>query len=479
MGCDIHTRGEARTTGGWKLLGRVFHESSDHFPYEPITREMLEELTDGQLVDGFSYEGQPYWVVRDQWEERKRKALSEPPGSIGGVRDREYYQRAFDPDQDWTHKAFWDGLDAEAKAAFAVWHAGDEHWRQLYEALTAEIDKTYPLDDGMRSEAAILEMQRRRRVHRADRHRLVTLTPAARESVIATALAHKPWGADDDEGITLSLERGEGESAFKTREPFGDRSYNVFAMLANVRNGGFRGEPSRLQPLSEPRGIPNDISDEGREWMESFGVDGHSHSYFTLAELEAVDWDGKTIDEWGVIKEDEFLRLRDAGTHPSMWSRSTSGRGIRVFTPEGYDAWVERGRPWIASPSGRSWLDDEVYITPELLNTLLVGEIQPRDPADDPLRAAPWLMGKPAPEGEEPFGLKVGPVSVRTDATGTLVVDPRDVDTEIRAYVRGEWSYTWAENAGGLMKALADMHRVADEMDIGTKDIRLLMFFDN
>lgn len=64
-------------------------------------------------------------------------------------------------------------------------------------------------------------------------------------------------------------------------EYYEDRNYDLFAILADVRNRyGF-------VPLDQPRGIPSDASDDVRRWCE----DGdHSHSYCTVAELLTYDW---------------------------------------------------------------------------------------------------------------------------------------------------------------------------------------------
>lgn len=76
---------------------------------------------------------------------------------------------------------------------------------------------------------------------------------------------------------------------------YSGRNYGLFAILADVRNGrGFAGvkigEPTK--PIDEPRGVPEDASPEYVAEVETWGGDGHSHSWFTLAELMAYDWDG-------------------------------------------------------------------------------------------------------------------------------------------------------------------------------------------
>ena len=77
--------------------------------------------------------------------------------------------------------------------------------------------------------------------------------------------------------------------------------YNLFSYLADVRNDG------SIKPISEPRGIPTDISDDINDIVESYGADGHSHSWYTLAELLDCKW-GKDNDQDYFIKNLEFLK---------------------------------------------------------------------------------------------------------------------------------------------------------------------------
>src|SRR5581483_6649473 len=57
------------------------------------------------------------------------------------------------------------------------------------------------------------------------------------------------------------------------------RKYDLFALLADVRN---RGE---IEPIAPPRGLPEDVSEPVRRESDVMGADGHSHSWFTLEEL--------------------------------------------------------------------------------------------------------------------------------------------------------------------------------------------------
>lgn len=87
---------------------------------------------------------------------------------------------------------------------------------------------------------------------------------------------------------------------------YNGRNYNLFAILADVRNGsGFAGcyTGSGFIPIHEPKGLPDDVSDEIREAADDWGSDGHSHSYFTVKELlQYKHWnDGTTSDLYGII----------------------------------------------------------------------------------------------------------------------------------------------------------------------------------
>lgn len=58
-----------------------------------------------------------------------------------------------------------------------------------------------------------------------------------------------------------------------------ERNYSLFALLANVRNH------AKIISISEPRGLPDDVSEIVKEISYQWDCDGHSHSYYTLEEL--------------------------------------------------------------------------------------------------------------------------------------------------------------------------------------------------
>jgi len=77
-----------------------------------------------------------------------------------------------------------------------------------------------------------------------------------------------------------------------TDKPFNWRGYGMFGLLARVRDYD-------VTPICEPRGLPDDVSPEvdsaleGRSLREPRGYFDvpslHSHSWLTLAELQAID----------------------------------------------------------------------------------------------------------------------------------------------------------------------------------------------
>ena len=66
---------------------------------------------------------------------------------------------------------------------------------------------------------------------------------------------------------------------------YSSRNYIVFEILADVRSGSYD------ICISPPRGLPDDISYPYKTMLDYWGTSAHSHSYFTLKELQDVDFD--------------------------------------------------------------------------------------------------------------------------------------------------------------------------------------------
>lgn len=102
------------------------------------------------------------------------------------------------------------------------------------------------------------------------------------------------------------------------------RSYNTFAMLANVRNGtGFAG--CRFPVIHEPRGLPDDTD---QEWLGN-----HSFSWCTLAELRAfIENVAKKTETFlvGVVSRADYEEHHKTGKPYETWCEMISEPGVFV-----------------------------------------------------------------------------------------------------------------------------------------------------
>lgn len=68
-----------------------------------------------------------------------------------------------------------------------------------------------------------------------------------------------------------------------------NRSYAMFTRIAGVRKEvtDFRGE--NIEPISLPRGIPDDISPLTKGHVDDWDYDGHSHTWLSSDEFRELD----------------------------------------------------------------------------------------------------------------------------------------------------------------------------------------------
>jgi len=149
-----------------------------------------------------------------------------------------------------------------------------------------------------------------------------------------------------------------------TPEIYEGRNYNLFAILADVRNGrGFAGIKTGegFTPISPPKGLPEDVSEQVKAASDRYGCDGHSHTFLTVAEIMAFDWtqtsklegcvDAENFEEW-----DRWRRARGEG--PESYSGDTFGRDIVHLTPEQMKERVDAAKKLCEDMRGSSkWTD--------------------------------------------------------------------------------------------------------------------------
>lgn len=103
-------------------------------------------------------------------------------------------------------------------------------------------------------------------------------------------------------------------------EFLGDRNYDLFAVLANVRNYG------NTEYIDDPRGLPDDASELVREFYENWEDDAHSCSFLTLRELIDFNSEGHPLKRSGMISPEAQKQL-DLGIIPDSWCQDTNVEG--------------------------------------------------------------------------------------------------------------------------------------------------------
>ena len=114
-------------------------------------------------------------------------------------------------------------------------------------------------------------------------------------------------------------ESSDSETRFNVVSLYRDRNYDLFAILADVRNYG-----DATTPIDDPRGLPIDVSPIVKEESNHWGNDGHSHSWFTLKELKGNI--SEEIKRSGLISPEQAKDLDECGINPKTWCQGTSNK---------------------------------------------------------------------------------------------------------------------------------------------------------
>lgn len=97
-----------------------------------------------------------------------------------------------------------------------------------------------------------------------------------------------------------------------------ERNYDLFAILADVRN------PGDLEPIALPRGLPDDVSDLVSRAAPGTIETPHSHSWFSLQELLSWDWDKPAGEKRGYVLIEDAEAYRRSGIIPTSYAAATS-----------------------------------------------------------------------------------------------------------------------------------------------------------
>ena len=86
------------------------------------------------------------------------------------------------------------------------------------------------------------------------------------------------WVNVDHWQINPNFGLNENEPEYELVSFFIGRNYDLFSILAEVR-GSF-------DPIEDPRGLPEDVTDVTRKEYDKWGRDAHTPSHYTLKELK-------------------------------------------------------------------------------------------------------------------------------------------------------------------------------------------------
>ncbi len=402
MGCDIHTRVEVEhPDNGWVMAGEIFDREFDSKD-EVASEEIFATLSDGQFMEGVRHA-----FLRLEKEENTGRYLTS--------KDMRFVE-------DLEKTRILSESSVRLLAEFRKLHD------QLYARMRDETDRIK--EEGWDYIGKVLPMQRRLRREFYDR----VLIPKSVRNEIENAVLRFRY--EDGSPYELHLHRVEGDPPFKTAEPTIDRNYLLFAVLANVRNSfGFAGLDAGdpIAFIDDPRGLPEDCSLEWKELVDQWGVDGHSHSYFTVAEIQDWDgWDQITVNR-AVTSASEYEEYMLTGKQPSSTCLEISGRNVVTV-------------PW--------WDYDE-----HMRNRDLYGR----------------TMG-------EAFRGITEPTTLTEDRPGTLSSQPLYTkpiwdDDEVNVHVKFQWMQKLSEQlSGSFFEVLEEIKNLGDGSG---EDVRLMMFFDN
>lgn len=117
-------------------------------------------------------------------------------------------------------------------------------------------------------------------------------------------------------------------------EPFDWRSYFMYGFLADVRNY------SDVPPLAGRRGLPDDASEVARELSDTWGMDGHAHSWLAVKELTEFNYDATVEDRRVMIDNDGGRTAAPGGGEMVTWRDRLGGQffdDLKRLTDEGAD----------------------------------------------------------------------------------------------------------------------------------------------
>ena len=160
---------------------------------------------------------------------------------------------------------------------------------------------------------------------------------------------------------------------------YDSRNYDLFAILADVRNGrGFGGcdTGDGFTPIAPCRSLPDDVSESVKAEAHGWGVDGHSHSWLLLSEILAFDWTQTTKQRGWVngIEAEQWFRMREWDIRPESYCDGVSGGGVKHISIEEMESHITEIKAKYFTPQTRDWEGFEKEVASELGHTYAQAE---------------------------------------------------------------------------------------------------------
>lgn len=183
---------------------------------------------------------------------------------------------------------------------------------------------------------------------------------------------YKSWldNAETEERKNYLLDRiktmEEKESIVSEGWIYEGRNYNLFAILADVRNY------YNIKPIIDPRGIPEDICKEINNEYESWSGDSHSCSYYTFKELLDFDWKNNYVENEGFVDEKTYKNFKQTGD-PYPCSKGVGGGNVEKVLNCEMDRIIKNKYPWENDKSFYTiikWKESFKEIGEQLLNNI-------------------------------------------------------------------------------------------------------------
>ncbi|NMA74322.1 MAG: hypothetical protein GX963_09225 [Bacteroidales bacterium] len=129
------------------------------------------------------------------------------------------------------------------------------------------------------------------------------------------------WVNVDNWKLNPYYKENDEESKYNLNSAYRHRNYALFSILADVRNS------SKNKPISEPKGLPEDISEVVKAESDKWNGDGHSHSFFTMKELYDYYEQNNIVKFSGLVDENGAKEI-EAGKMPNWWCKESNEKGL-------------------------------------------------------------------------------------------------------------------------------------------------------